>query len=585
MGDTDRFLTLLEDMLPPGQDILLWFLHPQTGATESHFIRTAAEGVALAEAHTDWHAHYGVGTRPHQSTPRPSWRGTEQDVVGLFEVQLDIDIASPIAHKVSNLPPDIPSAMKILEAFPTPPTLIIFTGYGLHAIWLFKEIELLESTADRVAAKDAVARVQNWARKAASAHGWALDATHDLSRVLRLPGTKNHKSSHPVECVILSDDGPRYGGLSDFLDEYPPAERTITLSGEQQDRLKESTKGVVFSDQFVKIEKFNVMLESHRAFRQTWQKERQGMRDYSQSGYDMALACICLKTERWTTQEIASLLIQYRAKYGKATREAYLHYTLQQAHLFVTGAREKKSERAVDLDAAQQTHDEEEAEETTQRAEANHERDTENLEPLYRETAEFLEFPEGYAVRAVYKIPDIPPSYTLVVTLPEGEGRILITAPIMYNTTKLFEVVWNVTGSGIRKEGKGVRIAWIALFNRLRAVAVLEPEDDVSLTEVMRGLLRAFMKGSEVFSPGDDETLLQENIRESRTMLHDGVLSFSLDQFFKFGTKERPQGKYTQRDYADVLRQIGATSKQLKLPGSPRALRRRWSIAGEDIGM
>ena len=586
MGDTDRFLTLLEDMLPPGQDILLWFLHPQTGATESHFIRTAAEGVALAEAHTDWHAHYGVGTRPHQSTPRPSWRGTEQDVVGLFEVQLDIDIASPIAHKVSNLPPDIPSAMKILEAFPTPPTLIIFTGYGLHAIWLFKEIELLESTADRIAAKDAVARVQNWARKAASAHGWALDHTHDLSRSLRLPGTKNHKSSPPVDCVILSDDGPRYGGLSDFLDEYPPVDTQFTLSDEQKKALKALTKEVIFSDRFVSPQKFQVMLDTNRSFRSTWEKERRGMTDYSQSGFDMAIACICLKTERWSMQEIASLLMQYRAKYGKPTREAYLHFTLQHAHLFVTGVRKKKSERAVDFDAAEQTHAHEQAEAASQREEANKEQDAESTGPLLLEAAVLLHFPEGAALSAVYVTHDLPRTYTLLVNTQEGQsGRIVIDAAIALNMTKLYEAVWKVTGKVITTLKKDMLAPWGALWNRLCDMAVLEPEDDISLTEVVRSVLRVMARDGHEVTADTDPTMVPQFIRNSETFTQDGVLSFSIQELVKCGTREIPRSAYTPRNYTDVLKTIGAKQNILNLSGTPRVFRRRWSISREDIGL
>src|SRR5262249_2167871 len=55
----------------------------------------------------------------------------------------------------------------------------------------------------------------------AKAQGGQLDRTHDLARVLRLPGTWNHKTADPVPVRVLTSGGPR-DHVGDFLALVPP---------------------------------------------------------------------------------------------------------------------------------------------------------------------------------------------------------------------------------------------------------------------------------------------------------------------------------------------------------------------------
>ena len=49
---------------------------------------------------------------------------------------LDIDIKGP-NHYSENLPPDVDSAMEMLDRIGLEPTLVVKTGGGLHVYWLF----------------------------------------------------------------------------------------------------------------------------------------------------------------------------------------------------------------------------------------------------------------------------------------------------------------------------------------------------------------------------------------------------------------------------------------------------------------
>lgn len=103
-----------------------------------------------------------------------------------------LDIAGPM-HQKKNLPPDRGSAEALIKAMGPEPTLLVHTGHGLHAWWLFREPWLFDDDAERQRAVSFSRRWQQTLRGLAKQHGWDVDATHDLTRVLRVPGTFNHK--------------------------------------------------------------------------------------------------------------------------------------------------------------------------------------------------------------------------------------------------------------------------------------------------------------------------------------------------------------------------------------------------------
>lgn len=90
------------------------------------------------------------------------------------------------------------------------PNIIVDSGHGYHAYWL------LERDLDMV---DASLIMRGLAREL---HG---DAVHDAPRVLRVPGTRNHKDADPPRVRVLRLDLTRYWRGSDF-DTYVTVERS-----------------------------------------------------------------------------------------------------------------------------------------------------------------------------------------------------------------------------------------------------------------------------------------------------------------------------------------------------------------------
>jgi hypothetical protein len=148
--------------------------------------------------------YFGVGLRGERLQ---KGRGEARDVIALPGLYVEIDIKHPV-HKAQNLPSTIDEARQLItEAIPLPPTMFIDSGHGLHAHWLWRELWLLESEAEREAAATLLLQFQRTIQATAKLHGWHVDGTADLARVLRIPGTLNRKDpKHVLPVTIIEDD-------------------------------------------------------------------------------------------------------------------------------------------------------------------------------------------------------------------------------------------------------------------------------------------------------------------------------------------------------------------------------------------
>lgn len=82
-------------------------------------------------------------------------------------------------------------------------------------------------------------------------------------------------------------------------------------------------------------EKFGALMAADKTFRNTWDRARQDLTDFSASGWDMALVNVAVQLG-WTDQEITNLLIASRRKHGddmKLDREDYYRGTIQKARI------------------------------------------------------------------------------------------------------------------------------------------------------------------------------------------------------------------------------------------------------------
>jgi len=328
MTQSRIFLEGLFSGKPDDLYILLWTLPEK----ESLWFRIVQDAVHRAGRFQEHDLYVGVGLA--RNDYGRSRRCPSEEVAGIVGVWTDLDFRSD-AHPRDSLPRNIEQALSILPP-EFPPNIVVLTGNGVHAWWLFKEPWIFESQQDGREAATLVNRWHTLLRDNASQHGWTYERLTDLARVLRVPGTTNCKDpSNPKPVIIHSQSDRRYNPseLSEFLDDMavPDSETEAYVGREWAERFKD-TPLTINLDARIPEGMLNRWLESDMRFKNTWFRQRHDLRDQSQSGYDLALACFGFRAGL-EEQQIVDLLIHHRAvhKQKHRTRLDYFQRTLAKA--------------------------------------------------------------------------------------------------------------------------------------------------------------------------------------------------------------------------------------------------------------
>ncbi|MBK9547107.1 MAG: hypothetical protein IPO51_14925 [Dehalococcoidia bacterium] len=146
---------------------------------KTYWPNTTAEAAAAAIGLAgDDDVYFGVGLRRSRLM---NGRGSSDEVGSVTAVWADVDIEGP-GHAAGNYPPDEAAARLLLSEFPLPVSIVVHSGGGLHAYWLLAE------PIQGAEAAQLVDSVQKQLRALADSHGWKIDTTSDLARVLRSSG-------------------------------------------------------------------------------------------------------------------------------------------------------------------------------------------------------------------------------------------------------------------------------------------------------------------------------------------------------------------------------------------------------------
>ena len=215
--DKDQIITFFEKLYRGCESrgyLVLWTRNDRRSNFFSlnHITKAAQEAAALAE---EKDVYFAVGL---QKTRPSSGRGSADTVAVIPGLWCDIDIKGQ-GHGRSDLPETVDDAIELANAIEGfPPTLLVHSGGGIHAYWLFKEPWVIESKEEREKAQILVRSWEDTLRQHAKEKGHHLDSTSDLARVLRVPFTLNHKNpGNPVAVKLLEEasSGRRYNP-SDF---------------------------------------------------------------------------------------------------------------------------------------------------------------------------------------------------------------------------------------------------------------------------------------------------------------------------------------------------------------------------------
>lgn len=215
-----------------------------------------------------------------------------------------------------------------LEAFPTPPSIVVRSGHGLHVFWMLRDIS---EPSELSTASKWVAGVLGG------------DHTFDAARLLRLPGSFNLKDpENPIPVTIEKLDldhrvvefevealvADEASDQPEPPDEPPPAEIRIG------DAISEAVQELLGADK-----KLNALFMGQGKLPA---KSDGSPADCSSSGYDASLVAALIRKGVTDPSELATTL-QWRPD-GKARRKgrAYIERTVNGALAHAVAEREPK---------------------------------------------------------------------------------------------------------------------------------------------------------------------------------------------------------------------------------------------------
>ncbi len=153
-----------------------------------------ADEVKLGQIAQDLDVYFGVCTRQKKE-------GDKSSVRNVPVLWVDMDGKDFAGGKEETL--------ARIKSFSIAPTIVVETGNGYHLYWLLVEPVTIQSEAD-------IIRVESFLRGIAKALNADIKAA-EIARVLRLPGTLNHKDPNDLKPVIVLEcDSTRKYRLADF---------------------------------------------------------------------------------------------------------------------------------------------------------------------------------------------------------------------------------------------------------------------------------------------------------------------------------------------------------------------------------
>lgn len=289
----------------------------ETGKRADYFDNIPAAVAFTASVHHKTNTYFGVCLHDEakakaESKAKPEYaRGCARSALVVGGVWMDIDIRSE-KHTKPRLAPSLNVIVDGLNGLPIKPSFLNTTGGGVHAWYMFREPWVLESDKERARAQSLVEGFQRYVDKACD---FAVDATWDLARVLRLPGSINLKHKHPitVTCSQPFSPLPRYNP-SDF-DDYAAKPRSLIKI--------EPTQPLQIDAAAEVPQKFLVLLSLEVELHAAWTRKLPPAKTkgWSDSEWDMSLASRLVERpeeENWTDQEILDVLMAHRRMHGNS---------------------------------------------------------------------------------------------------------------------------------------------------------------------------------------------------------------------------------------------------------------------------
>lgn len=172
--------------------------------------------IAMADGVHGW-----FGVNPVH--PNMIGRGGVEDITRLAAIYADLDVKPGACRDLDHAHQIIDTVAGLLG---TRPSALVYTGGGVQPYWPIED-NPINTEQDRAEAVAALRRFGRLVHHVAAQHGAQVDSVFDLARVLRIPGTRNHKTVPAVPVTAQADTGAPLGlaELDERLDEAGIPER------------------------------------------------------------------------------------------------------------------------------------------------------------------------------------------------------------------------------------------------------------------------------------------------------------------------------------------------------------------------
>jgi len=315
-----KFIENLYENIPEDKYFLIWLFDGSKTKT-SHWFKSPQKAVELIDEYRKDNINIYCGGGLSGKDYGRGRRCRQNEIQGLIGLYADVDIKDDEAHSKANLPKNVSEAMSILKTLPHSPTVVVHSGHGLQAWWLFKEPWIFEDEDERRSAENLSKRLNYFlkgsakriGKKSGNPKGWDVDSVYNLDRVLRVPGTINAKGT-PVPVKVIDSDYMKRYAVSDFEDLLPAIE---DFDRNEVDYNQNIVEDDLKLDPRAEppFEKFQALLSIEDRFQASWERTRKDLQDQSASSYDLSLANYSAMAQ-WTEQEIANLIIASRRKHN-----------------------------------------------------------------------------------------------------------------------------------------------------------------------------------------------------------------------------------------------------------------------------
>lgn len=215
--DTKEFLEALYGDEAPGHIVLWTRQDKKTRWYDAKNLKTIATAAKNLAKNNDVYFGISIQDKNTVMARKGESRGYADTALACPGVWLDLDIQGE-AHKSNKLPPSLEAALQLIDGFSLKPSILVHSGHGVQAWWLYKELWVFESPEEQKEAQDLVYRFQMTMKAKAEKYKWEIDSTFDLARVLRLPGTFNRKlEPEPVRVIQENDNRYNPYDFEDYL--------------------------------------------------------------------------------------------------------------------------------------------------------------------------------------------------------------------------------------------------------------------------------------------------------------------------------------------------------------------------------